>query len=155
MKIFRISFVALIFLTIFSCKSNVEEKRLPGETLIVLGFPANDDGTASEVMKMRLDLALEIYQNKKVSTIIVTGGAVQNSYPEAEVMRNYLIEKGVKSSEIIMEKEAKSTFENAMKARKILKKYGLKNPIIVTTPEHRERAANIFRLFISEFRMAE
>lgn len=146
--------IVLSFLLI-ACASGTETPLRPGETLIVLGFPATDDGQPTPLMKHRLDKALKIIASRDVGTVIVTGGAVQNRFSEASVMKKYLVNKGVPEAKIIVEDQAKSTFGNAYESRKILKKYNLENPIIVTSEEHQARAKATFSMYISKFRIAD
>lgn len=150
-------FLFLFMLTIFfSCGSSESAiQKNGGQTMIVLGFPANADGSPSRLLKYRLDRALGVYKKEKISNIIVTGGAVQNRYAEADVMKQYLIEKGIKPEKIIAETRANSTFGNAYYSSKILRKLNSTNPIIVTSEEHEERAGKTFSIFISEFRFPD
>lgn len=153
-KIYSVYFF-LFFLVISCTASSSEPKRPTGETLIVLGYPADQNGAPTAIMKWRLEKAFDIWEKTKATTVIVTGGAVQNDFAEAEVMKNYLIRKGIPDSVIIAENRSGSTIENAINSKKILKKLGLKNPIIVTSPEHRDRAKNTFEFFMRDFRMAQ
>lgn len=148
-------FALLIFATL-NCRGGIpdEQSETDKETLIILGFPANADGTPSVLMKYRLDKALKIYNPEKTVAIITTGGAVQNKFEEAVVMKNYLVQKGIPAEKIFAETSAKSTFGNAHYSSKIIKKKNLPNPVIVTSEEHRERAAWTFSLFLKNFRVA-
>lgn len=149
------------FLTLFctilllSCASKPENASVPTSAMVVLGFPANEDGTPSSLLKYRLDKALSVFKKEKIDRIIVTGGAVQNKYPEAEVMKKYLIQKGISEKIIITETRAKSTFGNALYSSRILKELNAQNPVIVTSEEHEERAGQMFSIFISKHRFPD
>ena len=150
--------ILLALVIIFTgCSSGkaFDAQESDGKTLIILGFPATEQGLPTPLLKKRLDLALDIYEREKIGHIIVTGGAVRNKYTEAEVMKEYLIANGVENSRIITETNSSSTFENALRSRRIMKKLRLSNPIIVTSPEHRERASKLFSIFYRSFTMAE
>ena len=45
------------------------------DCVIVCGYPANEDGSISYILKSRIDKAIELYQKKKVSTMLVIGGS--------------------------------------------------------------------------------
>lgn len=149
-------FLALLFFSLASlgCTGTGSRPLKNGETLIVLGFPATSEGSPSPLLKYRLDKALDLYRRLNIGTIIVTGGAVQNRFAEADVMKEYLIGKGVPAQTIITEKRAGSTFGNAYYSSKLLKEFNLKNPIIVTSEEHEARAKWTFKLYLNNFRMA-
>lgn len=152
----HVKFLPLLLLTflILNCAGAGTQPSRHGDTLIILGFPARPDGTPTPLMKYRLDRALELYGRRDVGTIIVTGGAVQNQYAEADVMKKYLVEHGVPEDIIITEKQAGSTFGNAYYSSRLLKELNLKNPIIVTSEEHEARAKWTFKLYVNNFRMA-
>lgn len=56
---------------------------------IVCGYPANEDGTISNILKSRIDKAIELYQNHEIKYIIVSGGSIHNQYNEALTMKDY------------------------------------------------------------------
>ncbi|MBW7914849.1 MAG: YdcF family protein, partial [Taibaiella sp.] len=63
--------------------------------LIVLGYPADNDGNPGPILKARLDKAIELYRNGVARKIIVTGAAVDNEFVESEVMAVYLVHNGI------------------------------------------------------------
>ena len=125
----------------------------PNNTVIILGSPADADGQPGMVLKGRLDQALEIYRKADVKNIIVTGGAVHNTFSEAGVMKNYLVANGVVLKDIIIEEKARNTYENALYTSKILDSLHIQNPIIVTSHPHVKRSKKMFSLFIDNFTM--
>ncbi len=149
------SYLIILLFAAVSCTVNTSGRTELGETLIILGFPANEDGTPSKLLKYRLDRALQIYRQEQVSHIIVTGGAVQNDHTEAEVMKTYLMKNGIPEEKIITETRANSTFGNAYYSSRILKKIKAKNPVIITSEEHEERAGKTFSVFISDYRFPD
>ena len=86
---------------------------------IICGYPANEDGTISSILKSRIDLGIDLYMTHQVRYIIVSGGAIHNAYNEAEVMRDYATEKGVPKENILIENQAKSTYHNILYSKKL------------------------------------
>ena len=124
---------------------------------IVLGNWLNNDGSISKLLEKRLLMAKELYFNKEVDKLIVSGG-IANKIPgisEAEVMAKHLIADGVKEEDIIIENNSKTTTENAMFSVPIAKKRGAKRIIVVSTVEHFTiysfNVLKIFRRAIDEF----
>ena len=47
---------------------------------IICGYPANEDGTISSILKSRIDLGIDLYMTHQVRYLIVSGGAIHNAY---------------------------------------------------------------------------
>lgn len=111
---------------------------------IVLGAAMWGD-SPSPGLKERLDEALKLYQEKRFSNIIVSGGLDKpgNKYTEAEGMRNYLVDHGVPEGAIILENKARSTYENLLFSQEIMKERGYSSAVIVTHQYHGMRSKDI------------
>lgn len=80
--------------------------------LIVLGARLYGD-IPSPSLKYRLDIAIDNLNEYPTSKAIVSGGQGQDEWiPEGQAMKKYMIEKGIKSERIIIEKESTNTMEN-------------------------------------------
>ena len=112
---------------------------------IVCGYPANDDGTPSLIMKSRVERAVALYHQGFVDYLIVSGARVQNEYVEADVMAQYAIELGVEKNKIIKESNAKCTYHNLMYGKVLMNEYGLNKCLVVTNSWHL-RKANYYAL---------
>jgi len=116
------------------------EKNL--DYIIVLGAQIREDGP-STVLRYRLDEAIS-YLDKNPDTIcIVSGGQGPNEpYPEAEGMAEYLIEKGIDSSRILLEDESQTTVENLRNSKELLEE-DYNGVGIITNNFHMFRALRI------------
>ncbi|MBZ6527313.1 YdcF family protein [Aerococcaceae bacterium DSM 111021] len=107
--------------------------------LLVLGSQLDDIDNVTNVLRRRLDKAVQVYYKQKSQTqsqvtIIVTGGPQhQSTYSEAEGMENYLIQKGIPAEDIILEPYAKNTDENFTNASALIKKHRLSGKVTVIT----------------------
>ncbi len=72
------------------------------DVIIVLGFPAQDDGKPSPLMKTRVEKAVELFYEGYAPTVIFSGSAVNNEFVEAEVMTSYAESLGVPKTAILM-----------------------------------------------------
>lgn len=109
--------------------------------IVVLGCKVN--GTKpSRMLRRRLDTAYNALQENPDVLCVVSGGQGSNEkISEAQAMKNYLVEKGVDESRIIMEDKSTSTFENIKFTFEITDKLGLSRDItIVTDGFHQYRA---------------
>lgn len=104
----------LFFLFVESCiiwgiSRNTSENL---DYIIVLGAGLNGD-KPSAVLEMRLERA-HLYLQEHPQTIIIVSGGQGPTEPvsEAESMQNWLLEKGIPASRIIMEDKSTTTAEN-------------------------------------------
>ena len=103
---------------------------------IVCGYPTHEDGSISPILKSRIEKAIELYQNQEISYIVVSGGAVHNSYSEAYAMQKYATLKGIPKDKILIEDQAKSTYHNMKYSQIIMKQHHLHNCYVITNSWH-------------------
>ncbi len=92
--------------------------------------------------------AARLYHKTKGIPVVVSGGrpeGVRPGPPYAEVMREFLIEQGVKDAHLIVEKDSKNTYENAVQCCKLLEHRGLRRIVLVTDALHMYRSVLCFR----------
>lgn len=93
------------------------------DAIIVLGAAVHGK-TPSRTLKNRLNKAVEYHTKNPDAIIIVSGGqGAQEDITEAEAMKIYLIEHGVKSDKIVKEDKSTSTTENFKFSKEILDKH--------------------------------
>jgi uncharacterized SAM-binding protein YcdF (DUF218 family) len=114
------------------------------DAIIVLGSHANSDGSPTEVMKMRVGKAVELYKSKFAPVIIFSGSAVANRHIEAEVMARYAMDLGLPASSVILETRSTNTLENALFSKQMLDSSNWSSAIVVTSPYHTLRAKRAF-----------
>lgn len=82
------------------------------DVIIVLGAQVYDYGP-SRVLKNRLDTAAAYLKENEKTKCIVSGGQGYNEpAPEAEIMKQYLTEQGIRADRILIEKQSANTVEN-------------------------------------------
>jgi uncharacterized SAM-binding protein YcdF (DUF218 family) len=91
--------------------------------------------------------AAELYRAVGPCPVVVSGGRVNGSSGPscAEVMRDFLTELGVKGSDVLVEDESQTTYENATGSRKLLEARGVRQVVLVTDAAHMFRAERCFR----------
>ncbi|WP_430787074.1 YdcF family protein [Virgibacillus flavescens] len=146
--IFLCFMVEVMFIRLHFKKAdyNHGQKR---DVMIVLGYPANKDGSMSPILRERINKAADLYHNGIAEVVICSGASVANNHVEADVMALALMELGVDGSQIIRETKARGTYENLVKSREIMYERGLEKAVIVTSPWHlRKGSSYAFRLGI-------
>ena len=126
-----------------------KETHLPpigdSDAIIVLGAQVKEDGTPSVALERRLTAALESYWQDK--QLIIVCGAQGGNEPRAEgdVMRDWLLARGVPDEDVIAETESFNTRENLTHAKAIMEERGLCEALVVTSDYHVARALELCR----------
>ena len=123
------------------------------DVLIVLGYPADDDGNPSPTEQARVAEAVHEYERGAAQRMIITGGAVDNQYVEADVMARTAKARGIPAGAIVEETQARNTIENACDSMRIMRSHGWQSAEVVTSPSHAPRAAMIFGRLPLKWRM--
>lgn len=115
----------------------------PGaDYVIILGAQWTNSGP-SQVLRRRLDKAIEYLEQNPDTKVIVTGGQGGNeSIPEAVGMQGYLIQAGIGEERIFVEDRSDSTYQNLVFARDFLESDD-DRAVIVTNNFHVFRALSI------------
>lgn len=111
-------------------------------TAIVLGAKVSDEGIPSNFLQDRLDVALELYRNKKVTRFLLSGDHGRAHYDEVNGMKNYLLKHGIDTADIFLDHAGFDTYNTMVRATKI---FQVKDAIIVSQDFHLPRAVYIAR----------
>lgn len=75
----------------------------------------------------RIEQAISLYENGQINRILVSGGigflSKDRKTPEAIKLKNYLLDKGVSQSDILVEDKSRNTHENILYFLEILKSH--------------------------------
>jgi uncharacterized SAM-binding protein YcdF (DUF218 family) len=124
-------------------RAEIDTKKR-SDVILILGARSYIDKKYNPCLEARVAHAVDLYKQGYASKIIVSGGNdIEDNVNEAETMKEIAIEKGVKTSDVLMEKSATSTYENFLFSQEIITTNKLKSVIIVTEPFHMPRASLI------------
>lgn len=149
------TFIIIIIVSIISLnefvknnnKSNMytinEIKDNNFDCILILGAGVRGDGP-SPILEDRLLTGIELYKRKFSNKIVVSGDHGQINYDEVNVMKNYLIEKGIPSEDIFMDHAGFSTYDSVYRIKEI---FTAKKILIVTQKYHLYRALHISKEF--------
>ena len=112
--------VALLLIVEGLVLSSFRETGSPGlDYVIVLGAQVRETGP-TVVLRWRLDTAFDYLVANPDTVCIVSGGQGENEpRPEADVMRDYLVEYGIAPERILVENESRNTVENIRNSMKL------------------------------------
>ncbi|MGD0095955.1 MAG: YdcF family protein [Terracidiphilus sp.] len=122
------------------------------DAIIVLGYPADDDGNPTPEQLARVTEGVHEYERGVAPRLILTGAAVRNQFVEAQVMARSARAEGIPDSAIFVEPEARDTIQNACYAVRIMKAHGWRSAEVVTNASHLPRAGMIFSNLPVEWR---
>lgn len=126
--------------------SSRDEAR-PAQAIVVLGA-AQYAGKPSPVLRARLDHALDLWNRKLASLLILTGGMGSgDTTSEAAVGRNYAKKRGVPDTAILIESEGRTTSESMRAVAGMLEVRGLQSALLVSDPFHMLRLRILARRF--------
>ena len=115
--------IATIIIAIKSVKKKIELNK---DYMLILGCQIKKDGTLTPLLKGRVDRAIEFRNEQLESTgkdlIFVPSGGKGNDeiISEAEAMKKYLLEHGIKEKNILVENKSKNTYENIKFSNKLI-----------------------------------
>jgi len=151
-RIFRLLlpliFIALLAIAINRAAiSNHNTAATHFDTIIVLGYPANPDGTPSPDQRERVLEGVREYKAGVAPAIIMTGGAAHNQFVEAHVMAAFAETQGVPASAILEEGQAENTIQNVFYSAKIMHEHNWRSAEMVSSSAHLGRTALILQAF--------
>lgn len=114
-------------------------------TAVVLGAQVLSGGGPSGTLRARTQHAARLYTEGEVELVIPTGGVGEHPPSEAEVMSRILREAEVPEEAILLEGEARNTWESARLVAAMAGERGVRNVVVVTDPLHCVRTVGAFR----------
>lgn len=130
--------IASISFSIYSYGNN--NNLIKADAAIVLGAAVWGE-EPSPVFRERINHSINLYKNGDVLMIIFTGGiGEKGESAEAIVGKRYAITQGVKSADILIETESRTTNQNLKNAQKVADEYQLTKFLIVSDPLHLKRS---------------
>ncbi len=117
---------------------------------VVLGNRLKDDGSCTDIMMARLNLALEVDRVIKPDKIILSGGVANPlaGKSEAQAMFDWLVAQGINADKLVLEDKSLTTKQNAKFSVPIALQLGADRILVCTTPEHMHRKfLNPMKLF--------
>lgn len=149
MKIFRKILIYLLLLIIFILSliffdwkiqdlkkftvSNVENRDIA----IVFGAGIKENNEPSDILADRVEVAVDLYNKKKVKKILMSGDNSTIYHNESFVMKEYATNLGVPEKDIVLDFAGFNTYSTCVRAKEI---FGISSAILVTQDYHLNRA---------------
>jgi uncharacterized SAM-binding protein YcdF (DUF218 family) len=148
LKVFAIVLIAIVAAVYVYRTIPTQDTNLTHfDTIIVLGTPAEPDGTPSPEQRERTLEGVREYKAGVAPELIFTGAAAHNQFVEAHVMATLAIVQGVPPSAVIEEDQAQNTIQNIFYSERIMAQHGWTSAEVVSSPSHLPRTALILQHF--------
>ena len=144
LKLIVVCILIIVLINIYiilSVKNKIVDDIQDNDNDCILVLGAGIRGkNPSPMLEDRLLTAIELYNKGVAPKILVSGDHEYNDYDEVNVMKNYLIEKGIPSEDIFMDHAGLSTYDSVYRTKKIFK---ASKVIVVTQRYHLYRSLYI------------
>ncbi|MFY1827127.1 SanA/YdcF family protein [Myxococcus fulvus] len=104
---------------------------------LVFGAGLAPGAVPSPVLAQRLDMAMALWREGKVGSVLVSGDEVKPFHHETRAMRRYLLERGMPAELVLGDEAGLSTYDSCLRARGV---FGAKQALLVTQRFHLPRA---------------
>jgi uncharacterized SAM-binding protein YcdF (DUF218 family) len=117
------------------------------DAALVLGCPAEPDGSPSMCERCRVKSAVRQYRRGHIGKIIFSGGAAHSPLVEADVMGDLAVRRGVPAGDVLREGRALTTWQNVRFSLRLLRAHALSTVLVISTADHLPRARRIARFW--------
>ena len=96
----------------------------------------------------RIFHAARLWRAGKAPIVVSSGGGgpyIGGPQTPSEAMADVLVELGVSRDAIVLEKQSRNTYENALYSKQLLDERGIRDVLVVTSASHMLRALAVFR----------
>ena len=121
--------------------------RVKVDAAVVFGAQVYPDGRPSPTLQDRLDTAIQFYMEGYTPVLVMSGGIDVDGTNEAEVMRDYAIERGVDPRNILIDEYGENTQQTARNTVRSLQEAGFTKVATVSNFYH---LARIKMLYLAE-----
>ena len=125
-----------LFATIYLATSGLDDVFGKADIALVLDSRVEAEGKPTPRLRARLDRTVELYRAGYLNLIIASGGTSNEGVHEADVMRDYLVARGIPRKSIIVDNNGVSTYESARNASKILRERNGTGIFVITQYFH-------------------
>lgn len=104
---------------------------------LVFGAGLSSPGVPSPVLAARMEAAIALYREGKVSQLLLSGDNQSRYHDETGAMQRYALAQGVQPDHIRLDRLGLSTYDSVRRAQVL---YGVKRALLVTQRFHLPRA---------------
>jgi vancomycin permeability regulator SanA len=117
------------------------------DAALVLGCPADPDGTASLCERCRVKSAVRAFRKGKVGFVVFSGAAAHSPHVEANVMGDLAEHRGVPKDRVLREPRALTTWQNVRFGGRLISARGAWTVLFISTADHLPRVRRIAHFY--------
>ncbi len=151
-KIFRgfVILSALLFLwliahSVYVITDGISDEGKQADVAVILGNTVNRDGTLSMRLEKRLESGIQLYKNRRIRKILVSGGLGKEGFYEGDKMKEFLLSKGIPDSVIMVDNKGDNTRKTVENTLQLSSRYHFNSIIAVSQYFHVTRIKKLFR----------
>lgn len=107
------------------------ESSSQADCIVVPGAAIWPNRQPSDALLYRLERTVELYEQGRAPTVIVTGGG-EGNFAEAVVMGEWLTAHGLPPEAVIVENESATTRDSGVNVARLMKREGMKTALVVS-----------------------
>jgi SanA protein len=131
-------FLPKLVLLLYAAPRTFTADTVPADRIaIVFGAGLRKDGTPTAILKDRVETAAQLYQQGKVTKLLMSGDNRFVEYNEPEAMRQYALDLGIPDKDIVLDYAGRRTYDTCYRAKAI---FQVDSAILVTQNFHLPRA---------------
>jgi len=138
-QIFLWAFIWFLLHALLITADGLMDSPEKADVAVILGTTVHGNGQLSERLRSRVEKGLDLYQAGRVKFIVVSGGLGKEGHYEAEVMKNYLLTRQVRTARIIVDNGGNTTQLTALNFDQIWTPHGFQSVIVVSQYFHLSR----------------
>ena len=122
----------------------IVEPPRSADAIVVVAGGVGESGKAGAGYQERVKRGIDLYRAGHAQRLVFSSGYV-GAFPEAAMMRDLAVSRGVPASAVILETRASNTYENVVEVRRLLQEQGWRTILLVSSPYHMRRAVLTWR----------
>jgi uncharacterized SAM-binding protein YcdF (DUF218 family) len=131
----------LILVALLIIAYSRERSERPSDAAVVLGAAVYGH-EPSPVFAARLDHGIDLHRRGIVRYLVLTGGVGEgDTTAESAVAATYAVARGVPAERILTEAVSRTTRQNLVEAKRLLREHGFSTCLLVSDPLHMRRAS--------------
>ena len=121
----------------YASRIQSEQNAPSAPVAIVFGAGLQRDGSASVILRDRVETAAQLYWTGKASKLLLSGDNRFENYNEPRAMLEYGLQLGLPESAMTLDYAGRRTYDTCLRAKEI---FGVSQALLVTQHYHLDRA---------------
>lgn len=137
-----LALIAIVFIAQTACivVDGLCDELQKADIIVVFGNKVELNGEPSPRLRARLERAAEVYRQGLAPRILVSGGTGKEGFDEALVMRDWLVQHGIKTDAILVDQNGYDSAATAEASKAELERFNGSSALVVTQYWHITRA---------------